>query len=224
MLGIGVGAAAASGNETISALLNREITVNYNGVKQSFTDTSGNAVYPISYNGSTYLPVRAVSNLLGLPIAYDAPTNTINMGSTDRQPTNVTSLKNSGGNDYTWIINDKTELSVAGSDGAQTYSTGIMWDIWNSSSSTSARRVMYFECSGYSEVTFTAWADVDCNVSLFDQDYKVIESFELKGTDGGAFATKTIAIPAGTSKIAFGADSVEIFKNGTMKILDPTIK
>lgn len=219
-LGAGIGAVAASNNETISALLNRDISVVYNGVKQSFADANGKTVYPISYNGSTYLPVRAVSGLLDLPIAYDAPTDTITMGTAERQPTNVVSLKNSGANKFSWIINDKSELSIVGSDATQTYTNGIHWDIWNSGLSTQDDRVLYFDASGYSEVSFTAWSDIEAIVKLYDQNYNVITSFTLSAN---ALTAKTITLPAGTTKLAFGADGPAGSK-GTLKILDAVVK
>lgn len=59
-------------SETVTASLNQEIRIYYNSKLQLFTDVDGKVVYPISYNGTTYLPVRAVSNLFGLNIDYNA--------------------------------------------------------------------------------------------------------------------------------------------------------
>ena len=36
-------------------------TIRYNGETQTLFDANKNRVYPITYNGTTYLPVRAVS-------------------------------------------------------------------------------------------------------------------------------------------------------------------
>lgn len=224
VLGAGIGAVAATGSETISALLSYETKVIYNGVEQSFADAKGNAVYPILYNGTTYLPVRAVSNMMGESrIAYDGATKTVTLGATEKQPTALTTLKNSGGTKYSWVINDKAELSIVGSDATQAYQTGIQWDIWNNAASVGEDRVVNFEVNGYSEVTFTAWSDVASKVFLYDQDFKVISSFDLTK---GSIVSKTIAIPAGTTQIAFGADGAGYGKDydGTLKILDPTVK
>lgn len=223
VLGAGVGAVAAANSEVISATLNRATKVIYNGVEQSFTDASGNPVYPIAYNGSVYLPVRAAANMVGIQnsdIKYDGATNTVTLGKTEKPPAALTTLKNSGANKYSWVINDKAELSIEGSDATQTYQTGIQWDIWNGSASTAKERVLNFEVSGYSEVIFTAWSDVEATVKLYDQNYNVITSFTVKAN---ALTAKTISIPAGTTALAFGADG-PLGKNGTLKILDPTVK
>lgn len=48
--------------------LKPDITVEMNGARQIFKDANGQIVYPIIYNGSTYLPVRAMSALMKEPI------------------------------------------------------------------------------------------------------------------------------------------------------------
>lgn len=69
----------AVSNETISVLLNRMLTVKYNSAEQSMKDANGEPVYPISYNGTTYLPIRAICDMLGVDIEWDEPTNTVSI-------------------------------------------------------------------------------------------------------------------------------------------------
>lgn len=45
------------------------------------TDAQGNIVNPVSYKGTTYLPLRALAKLMALDIAYDAKTKTIGITS-----------------------------------------------------------------------------------------------------------------------------------------------
>ena len=70
----------AAENENITPLLNRDLKITYNGNFQTFTDVNGNIVYPLSYNDTTYLPVRAVSSLVNLPIAWDGANYTVVLG------------------------------------------------------------------------------------------------------------------------------------------------
>lgn len=72
-----VNASAAESQEEIKAYLNYDITVTYNGNTQTLKDAAGNTVYPVSYNGTTYLPVRAVSNMLGIEVEWDGATQTV---------------------------------------------------------------------------------------------------------------------------------------------------
>ena len=80
--GMVIGANAADTLKDISAYLNYGITIKYSGEVQNLTDAGGNRVYPISYNGTTYLPVRAVSNMLGIGVDWDGATQTVLLGKT----------------------------------------------------------------------------------------------------------------------------------------------
>ena len=70
----------AAENENIDAVLDRRIKVTYNGELQTFTDANGKIVYPIVYEGTTYLPVRAASALVKLPVRWDGENYTVVLG------------------------------------------------------------------------------------------------------------------------------------------------
>ena len=81
--GIAIGANASSALKEISAYLNYGITVQYNGQAQTMNDANGDRVYPISYNGTTYLPVRAVSDMLDIAVDWDGATQTVILSDTE---------------------------------------------------------------------------------------------------------------------------------------------
>lgn len=74
------GAAAADTLQEIKAYLDAGITVTLDGEAQVLTDAKGTRLYPITYNGSTYLPVRAVAGLAGLEVNWDQATKTVQLG------------------------------------------------------------------------------------------------------------------------------------------------
>lgn len=69
--------------QTIKATLSPDVTVKYNGEVQTMKDATGTVVYPVLYNGTTYLPIRAVSNMLGIAVDWDQATRTVLLGETD---------------------------------------------------------------------------------------------------------------------------------------------
>jgi len=71
---------ASTGDRQITATLSETITVKYNGEVQRFVDGSGRQVFPILFEGTTYLPLRAMSDLLGVPVSWDAANRTVNLG------------------------------------------------------------------------------------------------------------------------------------------------
>lgn len=77
---LGIGAVAAVNSEEITALLSYDIKVEYDGKAQAFKDANNKSVYPIMYNGTTYLPVRAVANLFKVPVDWNNETRTVILG------------------------------------------------------------------------------------------------------------------------------------------------
>lgn len=76
VFGLTVNVSAAT-TQNIKVQLSSNITVKYNGEIQSMTDVNGTPVYPLLNGGTTYLPVRAVSNMLGVDVDWDGATQTV---------------------------------------------------------------------------------------------------------------------------------------------------
>ena len=123
VVGMVVGANAADTLKTITASLNYGITIKYNGEVQEMKDANSNRVYPISYEGTTYLPVRAVANLLGIEVNWDGPTQTVWLGEgfvpTPTPQASDTSSNTASANPYT--IPAGTVVTI---DGKEYTSTG----------------------------------------------------------------------------------------------------
>lgn len=69
-------AAAAITKKTLDAEYSG-IKIQMNGQYFTPTDVNGNIVEPFAVNGTTYLPVRAISNALGLDVEWDGENNTV---------------------------------------------------------------------------------------------------------------------------------------------------
>ena len=71
-----VGASAYSGKVTKELTYNN-ISVTLDGKKLDLRDVQGNSVEPFIFDGTNYLPVRAISEALGLDVEWDGSTNTV---------------------------------------------------------------------------------------------------------------------------------------------------
>jgi len=80
----------------------------------------GNPVYPIIYNGTTYLPIRAVSNMLDIPVAWDATTKTVILGTEEKPPRSVLKFV-AKTSDLASKVTDKDSLRVKDSSGKELY-------------------------------------------------------------------------------------------------------
>jgi len=61
------------------ALTYNNIKIKVNGTAITPTDASGNAVEPFVINGTTYLPVRAVANAMGMNVSWNAENCTVSL-------------------------------------------------------------------------------------------------------------------------------------------------
>lgn len=68
--------------ETIKAYLNHGLAIEVNGQKFTPTGDQGKKLAPITYQGSTYLPVRSIADALKTDVKYDSKNNKVSIGST----------------------------------------------------------------------------------------------------------------------------------------------
>lgn len=81
-----IGAIAADSMKEITAYINYGLKMKVGNVEWNPTEDDGSAVRPITYNGRTYLPVRALGEKLGVAIDYDAATQTVLIGEKEWTP------------------------------------------------------------------------------------------------------------------------------------------
>lgn len=88
-----LGAAAATGAVDLSATY-RNIKITLNGTELTPKDANGKSVEPFIVDGTTYLPVRAVSEALGLDVSWNNSTNTVVLSGTPVADNGVVNVKN----------------------------------------------------------------------------------------------------------------------------------
>ena len=208
--GMAIGASAADTLKEISAYLNYGITIKYNGEAQNLTDAAGNRVYPITYNGTTYLPVRAVSNLLGIGVDWDGATQTVLLGEKADGTDLIDNFKPY--NSYTTDIDYRGSLDPEFIQSSEKQTTTIGG---NTVSHWFAVRLDYLdddapECSfnlggKYDTLTFQTYADKDMTLIVTGDNDSVLGQFSLKG--GQVPQSLTIDLH-GTTQLTFDCEKV----------------
>ena len=70
-----------AGTQTIEAFYNN-IKISIDGENVELKDAAGNVIEPFIYEGTTYLPVRAISEALGMDTKFNETTNTVELTKT----------------------------------------------------------------------------------------------------------------------------------------------
>lgn len=65
----------------ITAQIRPDFSITVDGVKRTFTDAQGKTVYPMLYEGTNYLPVRAIGELMGKSVSWNGSTRIITLTS-----------------------------------------------------------------------------------------------------------------------------------------------
>lgn len=97
--------------QTIQAQLRPDFTIVVDGVSRSFTDAQGNVVYPMLYNGSTYLPLRAIGRLMGKTVSWDSATRTASLSESSPNGNLVTDADSFGQVPSTTQTSSQTNIS-----------------------------------------------------------------------------------------------------------------
>ncbi|MCJ7856314.1 stalk domain-containing protein [Lachnospiraceae bacterium NSJ-143] len=67
----------------------RDFTIIIEGDEVNFKDANGKRVYPLLYNGSTYLPLRAVGEIMGSKVGWDGDDKIITLNSEESTVTDA---------------------------------------------------------------------------------------------------------------------------------------
>lgn len=67
----------------VTVQVRTDFTIVIDGMTRQFRTSSGKAVYPLLYNGSTYLPLRAIGEIMDKEVRWNNSTKTVTLTSED---------------------------------------------------------------------------------------------------------------------------------------------
>lgn len=190
LCGIAIGAGASGALQEIKAYLDPSITIKMEGEAQTFLDAKGNRVYPITYQGSTYLPVRAVAGLAGFEVNWDQATRTVDLGESKGVDL-IDTYKAYQLDDTVWSWAKQVQTA----DGQNEDISGVSCSHWLSFGtypSGAGDAAASFNLLGkHDTLTFSYFSSIDVTLTVLGDNGSVLGEYNIKG---GAVA-QTVTVP-----------------------------
>ena len=133
-------AGLVGGSALAAGKIYKNITVQYDNIKLVIDgvtitpkDANGSTVEPFIYNGTTYLPVRAVGNALGKQVSWDGKIKTVYLGDAPNSKKWLMDLCPPYETDYGYYAanGNTTDGTNSFKMAGQSYSRGFMVAFWH---------------------------------------------------------------------------------------------
>ena len=165
-----IGVFADNNMQEIKAYMNKGLSIVFQGNVKSMYDGNNKKVYPITYNGTIYLPIKSIGQMTGLAVSYDNASKTLYIGnkSVGARDFIETIKPYEGGIHYT------IEKGYTKSFGEKTVDHYIYL---NSSKA-------YYDLGGkYNKISFKLYNEDDATAYFYGDGDELIGKYDVKGKD-----------------------------------------
>lgn len=173
------------GNTTmkeIVAYLNYSINICVDGEVKELKDAQGNRVYPISYNGTTYVPIRGVSDLLGVDITWDGTTNSVILETENYKDARVNLLNNLNTvSSKSYVMTDNKDKVITIDGVEHKFDNGVFCNMLLNQDVQIKDYVAIPISNDVKSVTFDGFANKRCSINIFNQQGKLLKTVYLQG-------------------------------------------
>lgn len=198
-LGLVVGVGAVNDKKQIVAYEDYTIAIKLDGEVQLPVNANGSRVYPITYNGTTYLPIRAVAGMAGLEVDWDQANQTVLLASKPADGVDlIETLKPYYLSDDArhYQTSDKKTQEISGKTYSHWDSIGISW----TDHKGDQRNISYNIDGKYETLTFQYYSKTDAILRVLGDNDHVLAQVSIKG--GQVAQTATVDLLS-TSQLTF---------------------
>lgn len=168
----------------IIAYLNYGIDIVVDGEVKELHDANGNRVYPISYNGTTYVPVRGIGDILGVKVEWDSKEGNVVITTENKQVKEVENVELLKGLDKSanscYVIKEESQKSVKVNNQDIKFENGLYCKMISNQDFHIKDFISVPMDKGVKKISFEAYSDVNSSVNIFNQQGKLLKAFYLK--------------------------------------------
>lgn len=163
----------------IVAYINYGVSIVVDGEKQEMYDANSNRVYPISYNGTTYIPLRGMGEMLGYEVDWNNATNSVIIKTKGINPINLLQGVNYK-TDFSYIL-EENQLSLKVSDSETKQFTNGLYLISLLNQDFNFKDYLKINIpNNVNKVKFHAFSEASSSINIFNQQGKLLKTFYLK--------------------------------------------
>ncbi len=168
--------------QEIVAYLNYSINIVLDGEVKDLRDANGNRVYPISYNGTTYVPIRAVSNLLDVDVKWDSVNGNVILTTSDRDYKSGVNLLEGVSliTNQSYVMTEETEKATRFKNENSTFKNGIYCKLLENQDFQLKDFIPITLDEKITKVSFECFSDKRCSINVFNQQGKLLKTFYLQ--------------------------------------------
>ena len=120
VLALGLLPAAGAASTPVSAYLSPDVTIVVDDISRTFYNAQGNETHPVMYNGTTYLPIRAIGELMGKNVNWDQDALTVTLAG-ERTTGNVAGTPDLNAQPMTVTAYLRPDVTIVVDDVPQTF-------------------------------------------------------------------------------------------------------
>lgn len=179
--GLVLGANGAGAMQAVTAYLRPDVTIKMDGEVTIPTDQQGERVYPVYYQGTNYLPIRAVAKMLGVGVDWDQATQTILLGDPKDGVDLIDTIKyyhtTERDSQQVQSVDKKEPINISGIN--VSHWLGVYTGYWSDKGNTSD---MHFNLQAkYDTISFKYYCEKDVILRVLGDEGYLLWEKEIKG-------------------------------------------
>ena len=107
----------------IVAYLNYGLNIVIDGETKELYNSNGDKIYPITFDGATYVPVRSISELLGVSVDWDGNTNSVLLNTKVEKVNIIQGIEKA--TDYSYVLGDGQKVGNVSETEVYNFNSGI---------------------------------------------------------------------------------------------------